>query len=203
MYDYLEGTLVSRKPVRAVVDVGGVGYAICIPLSTYTRLPDRGNRVQLLTHLQVRDDAHVLFGFYTGEERELFRNLIGISGVGPSVAIQILSGVSIDRFYDAIEAGDEAMLTSIRGIGKKTAPRLIIELSGKLPENRKHRVAQSDTDGAEEDVDGLILIESRSALETLGFKPDKAERAVARALKKLGGQAASTEELLREALRQA
>ncbi len=200
MYEFIEGTLVSRKPIRAVIETGGFGYEICIPLSTYSQLPERGQRVRLLTHFQVREDAHKLFGFATHDERELFRNLIGVSGIGPAIAIQILSGISIDRFYDAIETGDEGFLTQIRGIGKKTAPRLIVELSGKLPEKRQ--LARTTADALPElDDEALQAAEARAALETLGFKPDKAERAVQRAIKQLGDEAGSTETLVREALR--
>lgn len=132
MIGKLSGTLAEKQPPTLLLDVGGVGYEIEAPMSTIYDLPNTGERVSLYTHLVIREDAHLLFGFLTRRERESFRQLIRISGIGPRIALAILSGMSTDDLARAIQTEDAAALARVPGIGKKTAERLILELRGKL-----------------------------------------------------------------------
>ncbi len=194
MYHHLSGKLVSKTPALAVVDVGGVGYEVTIPLSTYERLPAEGAAVQLLTHLVVREDALRLFGFLTAEERELFRMLIGVSGIGPMLATAVLSGTSVETVKQAVMTGDAVLLKKIRGIGSKTAERMVLELKGPISRLgvRAGAAALGTGDGGAMDaVSGLV---------SLGFARVKAEESVALARRKLGKDAA-VEALVREALK--
>ncbi len=127
------GNLVEKLPTQVLVDVGGVGYEIAIPVSTFQRLPEPGSRVVLLTHLVMREDAALLFGFGTAEERELFRMLITVSGIGPKTALAILSGIELGRLRNAITSAEVDVLRAIPGIGKKTAERLVVDLRDRLP----------------------------------------------------------------------
>ena len=128
MIGHLRGRLAAKHPPQLLIDVGGVGYEVEAPMSTFYGLPALGADVSLHTHLVVREDAHVLFGFGTERERSLFRELIKVSGVGPRIALGILSGVSVDDFHRCIESNDAASLTRVPGIGRKTAERLIVEM---------------------------------------------------------------------------
>lgn len=132
MIDFIHGAVAEKELGRVTLDTGGVGYAIHIPLSTYERLPGIGDEVTLKTHYHVREDGHRLFGFFTSEEREIFRHLIGISKVGPKVALNVLSGVAPDALIESVNRGDPSRLQNIPGIGAKTAQRLVMELKGKL-----------------------------------------------------------------------
>lgn len=197
MYEYLKGTLVERKPARVVIDVGGVGYEVWIPVSTYGSLPRAGGAATLLVHYHLREDLAKLYGFATPAERALFRTLIGITGIGPAVAIQILSSSTIARFYEAVEARDEKFITRIKGIGKKTAQRLIVELAGRLPELEP--AAGAHCDGADDPN-----ADARGALETLGVPADRAEVAIKKAraqLAKEGDESPTADTLVRAALR--
>lgn len=194
MFHHLSGKLTSKSPALAVVDVGGAGYEVTIPLSTYERLPAEGAHVTLLTHLIVREDAHRLFGFLTTDERELFRMLISVSGIGPMLATAVLSGTSVETVRQAVIAGDAAMLKKIRGIGAKTAERMVLELKG--PISRLGARAGGPSLGA---GDGGAL-DAVAGLVSLGFSRAKAEESVAAARKKLGADAA-VEALVREALK--
>jgi len=129
---FVRGKLVVKTPPHLTVDVGGVGYDIEAPMSTFYTLPAVGSDVRLLTHLVVREDAHILFGFGTQEERALFRNLLKVSGVGPKIALAILSGVSVEGFATCVKLQDAAALTRIPGVGRKTAERLLIEMRDRL-----------------------------------------------------------------------
>ncbi len=129
----VRGVLVEKFPTRALVEVEGVGYELAIPVSTFERLPATGERVTLLTHLAVREDALQLFAFGTPEERDLFRLLVTVSGIGPRTALAILSGIELGRLRSAITGGDVDVLRTIPGIGKKTAERLVVELRDRLP----------------------------------------------------------------------
>ena len=129
----LRGVLVAKQPTRALIDVAGVGYDVAIPVSTFERLPDAGVEVTLLTHLALREDAAQLFAFATAEERDLFRALITVSGIGPKTGLAILSGIEIERLRSAITGGEVDVLKAIPGIGKKTAERLVVELRDRLP----------------------------------------------------------------------
>lgn len=132
MIGRLSGTLLEKNPPQLLIDCGGVGYEVSVPMSTFYNLPGLGEKVVLLTHLAVREDAHLLYGFGNAEEREVFRQLIKISGVGARTALSILSGMSVGELSSAITLQESGRLTRIPGIGKKTAERLVLELRGKL-----------------------------------------------------------------------
>ena len=132
MIGFVRGKLVMKAPPHLTVDVGGVGYDIEAPMSTFYTLPALGSEVRLLTHLMVREDAHILYGFGSQEERALFRNLLKVSGVGPKIALAILSGVSVEGFATCVKLKDAAALTKIPGVGRKTAERLLVEMRDRL-----------------------------------------------------------------------
>ncbi|QKK01736.1 MAG: Holliday junction branch migration protein RuvA [Pseudomonadota bacterium] len=165
----LSGTLLERRPPALVVDVGGVGYEVETPLNVFDRLPAAGQPVTLLTHLVVREDAHTLYGFLTDADRQLFRELLKVSGIGPRLALAILSGVSGDDFALMVEAGDSQALTRLPGIGKKTAERLILEMRGRLPERDGTTAAVGGGDTA---------AEARAALTALGYSSSEALKMV-------------------------
>jgi Holliday junction DNA helicase RuvA len=193
MYEYLRGILVERKPTRVVLDVGNIGFDIAIPVSTYSVLPTSGE-VRLLIHVHQRDEGPRLFGFASAAERALFRTLLGIPRVGPTAALQILSSATIERFYEAVTHGDEATLTRIKGIGKRTAQRLIVELAGKLPEIDQPPPADGTTN---------VAVDACAALEALGVPVDRARAAVERAVGELPAPELTAGELVRRALRYA
>jgi len=184
----------DKRPNQVLVDVGGVGYLVHIPLSTFYALGDLHSNVTLLVHTQVREDAISLYGFLSAREKHLFELLISASGVGPVLALKILSGMSVDELVPAVRSGDLARLTRIPGVGRKTAERIIVELRDKLaameiPEGARKPVA---TTGASGDV--------VSALLNLGYDQHAAEQAVERAGK--SGSTETFESLLRGALQQ-
>ena len=195
MIGFLRGRLADRHPPHLVVDVGGVGYELEAPMSTFYALPGVGAEVQLVTHLVVREDAHVLFGFATERERSLFRELIKVSGVGPRIALAILSGVTVDDFHRCVEAQDIARLVTVPGIGRKTAERLVIEMRDRL----KSLPGPSSAPGSAPAAGGGAQAEAFAALVALGYKPAE----VARLLQKVDASVTSTEELIRHALRAA
>ncbi len=133
MIGRITGTLLEKNPPQILVDVGGVGYEIDVPMSTFYNLPNLGEKVALVTHLVVREDAHLLFGFLTEAERALFRQLLKISGIGARMALAVLSGLSVTELAQAVALQETGRLVKIPGIGKKTAERLLLELKGKLP----------------------------------------------------------------------
>jgi Holliday junction DNA helicase RuvA len=193
MIAQLRGTLGDKRPNQVLVDVGGVGYLVHIPLSTFYALGDLHSNVTLLIHTQVREDAISLYGFLSSREKHLFELLISASGVGPVLALKILSGMSVDDLVPAIRAGDLARLTRIPGVGRKTAERMVVELRDKLaameaPEARQPVAASG--------VAGDVV----SALLNLGYEQRAAEQAVERAGKNGAGD--SFEALLRAALQQ-
>ncbi|MCH8288270.1 MAG: Holliday junction branch migration protein RuvA [Candidatus Marinimicrobia bacterium] len=197
MISHIRGTLVQKQPLLVIVDVGGLGYSINIPLSTFEKLPDKDSSVELFTHLHVREDEMSLYGFQTEDERKMFRLLIGISGIGPKVAIGILSGTGIPQLRKAVTEGDVDRLTTIKGIGKKTAQRLIVELRDKLgaPEDGDEWLR---SEGEEPEVEENLL-SAAYALETLGYSSKQAFAAAKKSLKTLGNDA-EPEQLIKEAL---
>ena len=197
MISHIRGTLVQKQPLLVIVDVGGLGYSINIPLSTFEKLPDKDSSVELFTHLHVREDEMSLYGFQTEDERKMFRLLIGISGIGPKVAIGILSGTGIPQLRKAVTEGDVDRLTAIKGIGKKTAQRLIVELRDKLgaPEDGDEWLR---SEGEEPEVEENLL-SAAYALETLGYSSKQAFAAAKKSLKTLGSDA-EPEQLIKEAL---
>lgn len=184
MITSLHGKLVEVLPTQVTVDVNGVGYELLIPLSSYDKLPQPGAEVRLLTHLAVREDAHVLYGFMTPHERELFRLLIHtVSGIGPKIALNILSGMNAVAFRGAVASGDVKALSQINGVGKKTAERIVVELKDKVGPAGAWEASSAQRALSPEDqkVNDAVL-----ALIALGFKQVEAHDAVRAALDKLG-----------------
>jgi len=194
----LRGTLAEKQPPHLIVDVNGVGYELEVPMTTLYRLPSLGEPVTLHTHLVVREDAHLLYGFAEKRERELFRELIRLNGVGPKLALALMSGLEVDELVRCVQAQDTSTLVKIPGVGKKTAERLLVELKDRFK--------------AWENIPSIapLVVEPRlvaavssaesdavSALITLGFKPQEASRAVA-AVQEEG---LSSEELIRRSLK--
>jgi len=194
---FLRGRLAAKHPPQLVLEVGGVGYEVEAPMSTFYGLPAVGVEVQLHTHLVVREDAHVLFGFGTERERSLFRELIKVSGVGPRMALAILSGITVDEFHRCVEAQDVASLVRVPGIGRKTAERLVIEMRDRL----KALAGPAFVPGAGPAPGGTATARSEAfaALVALGYKPPE----VTRLLQKVDPAVTATEELIRHALRSA
>ncbi|MBI3879870.1 MAG: Holliday junction branch migration protein RuvA [Verrucomicrobia bacterium] len=198
MITFLHGKLVEALPTQAIVDVHGVGYEVLIPLSSFDKLPAPGSEVRLLTHLAVREDAHVLYGFMSAAERDLFRLLIhAVSGIGPKTALNILSGVSAGAFRHAVAHGDVKALSQISGVGKKTAERIIVELRDKLgaPGAFDSVAGTKPLTADEQRLHDAVL-----ALVALGYKQPDAHEAVKASLAVLGAQA-TVEQLVRAALK--
>jgi Holliday junction DNA helicase RuvA len=193
MYNHFEGKLSVKTPTYAVIDCGGVGYQFNISLHTFSKIPDTGS-CKLFAHLAVREDALVLFGFADEEERELFRQLISVSGVGPGTARMILSSMSPAEIMQAIHSGNVSALKSIKGIGEKSAQRIIIDLKGKFTAD------SSTTTSSVFSADNKMRDEALAALVMLGFVKNVAEKAVDKALK-TEGNAVSVEHLLKLALK--
>jgi Holliday junction DNA helicase RuvA len=191
MIGFIRGKLVVKTPPHLTVDVGGVGYDIEAPMSTFYTLPALGSEVRLLTHLVVREDAHILYGFGTQEERALFRNLLKVSQIGPKIALAILSGVSVEGFSTCVKLQDAAALTKIPGVGRKTAERVILEMKDRLD-----ALAEATLSGAIPSTPSSTEGEAWNALVALGYKPTE----VTAMLKPFAGQGGSTEDLIRKAL---
>jgi Holliday junction DNA helicase RuvA len=188
VFDFVSGRLAARKPSYAVVEAGGVGYRIEIPLSTYEKLPREG-AVKLFTYLKVSEDSHKLYGFASEREREIFLKLVdGVQQLGPAKAVAILSSTSPDELVRAIEEGDVAYLRNIKGIGEKIANRLVVELRGKLPEG-----------AGKGSADSSLTRDGVGALVALGYDRRQAEEAVRRAQKDLGPDA-PVEEVIKRSL---
>ena len=197
MIGKLTGTLSDKNPPQVVVDCGGVGYEVHVPMSTFYNLPAAGEKVSLLTHFVVREDAQLLFGFLQPDERATFRQLIRISGVGPRTALAILSGLSVAELAQAIARQESGRLVKVPGIGKKTAERLCVELKEKL------NPFLNNADGGKKTFSksgGGPLEDAVAALIALGVKPPQAERAVLAAAHELG-QDAAVEDLIRVGLK--
>jgi Holliday junction DNA helicase RuvA len=197
MIAHLSGKLFSKEPNRLVIDVNGVGYEVTIPLSTFYEIGDIGSPIQLLVHTYVREDALMLFGFKTTEERQLFEQLTSVSGIGPKLGIGILSGMSVSELVPAIRQSNLARLTTIPGVGKKTAERLVVDLRDKVA---RIEVGPAGSQGPpatrsaqEEDV--------ISALVNLGYPKPQADKALQKALMQMV-DAHSFEDLLRNSLQQ-
>ena len=196
MITFIEGRLAEALPTQATVNVGGVGYLALIPFSTFDKLPSIGNQVHLLTQLIVREDAHILYGFYSSAERDLFRLLIAhVSGVGPKIALAVLSGSSIVDFQNAVVRSDIDAISRIKGIGKKTAERIVLELKDKVGVAATWEASTGVNAAPDQRGNDAIL-----ALISLGYKQAEAQKAVLAAAKQVGSDAAS-EDLLRLALK--
>ena len=198
MITFLHGRLVEALPTQAVVNVNGVGYEALIPLSSYDKLPQPGQEVKLLTQLVVREDAHVLYGFMTPEERDLFRLLINtVSGIGPKTALNVLSGMNPVAFRGAVANGDVKALSQISGVGKKTAERIVVELRDKVGAAGAWEAssARRTLSPADQKVNDAVL-----ALMALGYKQVEAHDTVRQAQAALGSQA-TVEQLVRACLK--
>jgi holliday junction DNA helicase RuvA len=203
MIAYLSGTLLSKQATSAIVDVGGVGYDVAIPLSTFYELGEVGAPVQLRIYTHVREDSLQLFGFKTARERELFLQLISVSGVGPGLAIKLLSGMNADEMVASIRTNNLARLVSIPGVGRKTAERLVVDLRDKIaalssPALEEEFAAKAAAAGAPTSEDS-IRNDALSALANLGYQKSAAEKAVTKAVDE-GGEL-SVEVILRRSLR--
>lgn len=198
MITHLRGILTRKTPTRAVIDVGGVGYRLAISLHTYERLTAVGEKVELLTYTYVRDDRLDLYGFFEEAEREMFELLIGVSGIGPNSAQTILSGMSVADLQRAIRGDRVAELTQVRGVGTKTAQRLVVELRDKV-----HLLA-ADRTGAQREApaEDPVAAEAALALEALGIAAVPARKAVASARRRANGTSATVQELIKSALRE-
>jgi Holliday junction DNA helicase RuvA len=194
MIAQLRGSVVRKGPGEVVLEVGGVGYLVAIPLSTFYRLGEVGSQASLLTYTHVREDTLALFGFLSGEEQQLFELLIGVAGVGPKLALNILSGIEAPELVQALRQADLARLTRIPGVGKKTAERLVVELKDKAQKLEVGAVAAPSAGPASTLKDDLV-----SALVHLGYSRPEAEKGVERALQHDGG--GRFEDLLRRSLR--
>ncbi len=197
MISFLRGQLAESFPNRAIVEVNGVGYEVWIPISTYDRLPHPGEPLKLLTHLQIREDEHTLYGFFTDEERDLFRLLMNqVSGIGPKMALAVLSGMAVDRFKQAVATNDIAGLSKIKGVGKKTAERIVLELRDKVGvATAWQAAAAANTTPVQAHANDAIL-----ALITLGYKQVDAQKAVKEYMATVPGTP-GVDEVLRGALR--
>lgn len=198
MYEYLSGKLIRKTPTVMILETQGIGFEIHIPVSTFSALPEIGQQVKVLTHFAVREDLQALYGFYTEEEREIFRLLISISGIGPKSAMTVLSGISIGDLKRAIINGNLAVLTSIPGIGRKTAERLVIELREKIvvEEGRSSGASLERMKEQDERVDDSIR-----ALVELGYRKQNAKEAVQKAVKTFESPDFSVPDLIRIALK--
>ncbi len=197
MIGRLRGTLAEKQPPHLLLDVGGVGYEVEVPMTTLYRLPAQGEVVTLHTHLVVREDAHLLYGFGEKRERELFRELIRLNGVGPKLALALMSSLEVDELVRCVQAQDTSVLVKVPGVGKKTAERLLVELKDRfkawenLPAIAPLVLPNQAPAAVSAEADAV------SALVALGFKPQEASRAVAA----VEGEDLSSEELIRRALK--
>ena len=198
MYSHLKGILYRKSPTEIVVDVNGVGYTVSIPLSTYEKLGEAGSTVTILTYMHVREDILQLYGFAAEAEREIFRLLISVSGIGPKIAQGILSGIQPNELQNLIAQGNVSALTAIPGVGKKTAERLIVELRDKIVKLDPGSVLTDPPDSAQN-----IRTEALMALISLGYNRASAEQSIRTALQELNGKDASIQELLKQALKSA
>src|SRR5579862_1102635 len=190
MIGSLRGRIAAKTPPQLTVEVGGLGYELEAPMSTFFNLPPIGQEVALLTHLIVREDAHVLYGFTSEEERRLFRSLIKVSGVGPKIALALLSGISVSAFAECVQREDVAALTRVPGVGRKTAERLIVEMRDRLA------AVPAPPGLAAAQAPSTPESEAFGALVALGYRPGEATRL----LKAVGPGTHSTEDLIRRAL---
>ncbi len=194
MIGHLRGRLVRKAPPALILDVNGIGYELEAPMSTFYRLPELGREVELHTHLVVRDDAHLLYGFATEDERRLFRDLLRVTGIGPKIGLALLSGIDVTTFMRCVEAEDADALTRIPGIGRKTAERLLIEMRDRI-----RALGQLPAPGSAAASAAGARAEAYAALVALGYRPVE----VNRLLQGVEEEGVGTEELIRRALQAA
>lgn len=202
MIGRVRGLLADKQAPDILVDVNGVYYELQVPMSTIYQLPSLGQNVTLHTHLVVREDAQLLYGFYSLQERRMFRSLIKVSGVGPKMALAILSGMAVDEFVKTVRVNDILGLTRMPGIGRKTAERLIVEMKDRLAEWNVEISTPEYSAGGQEQVlsERQLSQEAETALVALGYKPAEATRIIAQALK-ADPAISRSDELIRQALR--
>jgi Holliday junction DNA helicase RuvA len=198
MIGQVRGIILEKQPPQLLVDVHGVGYEIDAPMSTFYQLPDVGQEVKLFTHFVVREDAQLLFGFYTQNERALFRTLLKVNGVGPRLSLTILSSIAPEEFVRCVLNNDTASLVRVPGVGKKTAERLVIEMRDKLAEWSHSAPADNVVHTQGVSQRHHLLQDAISALVSLGYKPQEANRTVT----KVDDGMATSEDLIRKALRE-
>ena len=196
MITYLEGRLVEKHPTHFVIDIGGVGFHVQVPFSSYEKVVEKNGTVKILTHLHVREDVMALYGFATLAERDLFQLLIGVSGIGPPMALKILSGTAIEDFKRMVAAEDSKGLTRIKGVGPKLAQRIVLEIRDKIATIAPAEFATGTTASADPD----IMSEAIAALAGLGTNPIQAGRIVAAVLQEMGNEA-TIEQVIKKALR--
>lgn len=200
MIGQLRGIILEKLPPQLILDVNGVGYEIDAPMNTFYHLPDVGSEVTLYTHFVVREDAHHLYGFYAREERALFRTLLKVNGVGPRLALTILSSINPSEFVQCVVTNDTDSLVRLPGVGKKTAERLIIEMRDKVSNWNQAAVLPAGSPGNKKaDPRNQATQDAVSALISLGYKPQEASRAVS---KVEDASSLSSEEIIRRALRE-
>lgn len=200
MIGRLSGTLIQKQPPLLMIDVHGVGYEVQAPMSTFYQLPELEQGVVLLTHMVVREDAQLLYGFYSESERLLFKSLIKVNGVGPKLALTILSGISADEFVQVVKNNDESGLVRLPGIGKKTAQRLIVEMRDRLDDwqaDKSLDSAESSTGSENINSEQDIIKEATSALIALGYKPAEASKMI----NQLDKHQQSSQSLIKQALK--
>ncbi len=198
MIAHLRGTLLEKHPNQAVIEAGGVGYDVAIPVSTFSALPEAGKEVRLRVHTHVREDAIALFGFWTVDEKAMFERLISVSGIGPKLALTVLSGLAVPDLAAAIRCGAAERLVRIPGVGKKTAERIILELKEKLPPLADAAAAAAATAPAGKDALTALEQDVLSALINLGCTPAAADAAVRKA--KAAGVSGQFDVLFRKSL---
>ncbi len=197
MIGRLTGKLLSKQPPDLLLDVNGVGYEVQAPMGTFYQLPVPGESVSLYTHMVVREDAQLLYGFISDSDRQLFRTLIKVNGVGPKLALTILSGIEVDQFVACVQQGDTASLVKLPGVGRKTAERLLVEMRDRLADWAPGGPA-TDAAAAVARDGGPLIDDAQSALIALGYKPVEAARAVSAVYNETLD---SSEELIRQALK--
>jgi holliday junction DNA helicase RuvA len=199
MIDYIRGILSDKEVTHVAVEAHGVGYGVGIPLSTYEKLPEPGAEVKLYIHYQVREDAHKLYGFFTKSEKEIFRQLIGITKIGPKVALSVLSGISINDLVNSINSEDPSRLEKIPGVGPKTAQRLVLELKGKLGPST-FSAQQSLSKNTPVKIGAAVVREEAfAAMISLGYNDKQVLKALTR-VEQTAASDAPVEEWIRKAL---
>lgn len=202
MFEYIRGVLTIKEISRVCVEASGVGYEISIPLSTFEKLPDPGNEVKVLIHYHVREDAHRLFGFLSEQERDIFRLLLGISMIGPKVALSVLSGISVEELISSVAHADPTRLEKIPGVGAKTAQRMVLELKGKVNTASSPRSASRSTSKSGATVTTKsrnVRDEAFEAMVALGYNDKQVVKALARVEETLEKDA-PVEEWIRKSL---
>lgn len=197
MIGQIEGTIIEKNPPEILVEVAGITYEILVPMSTLYQLPELGELVRLHTHFSVREDAQTLYGFFDAETKKMFRSLVRVNGVGPKMALGILSGMSVEDFVQAVRNNDSEAMVRMPGIGKKTAERLMIEMRDKIIEWGSDNNVGSDLSSQ---TKSSFTKDAEIAMINLGYKPQQAARAIAQALK-VNPEINDSEELIRFSLK--